>query len=269
MRASLAYLSITCALALMTRHQTICILGLITLIVVLYLLIDRRGESYGEGTLFILLTPSAYVIALWFAANWLIIGLPAFFIRGVLPPAITDVSFIELATEGCEWDGVLLPLCLAIVTWAIVRIIPSSWPPLYKCIAILVLAGVVLRTDYRLEQQPREHAPQEELAEVVEYVEAKHRKDKVIISGYTGYEILRLTKHPRTFIHVMHLYMPKILADTRGQHLYLLVPRPEDVARWDDVSLSLPGIYQEGRDFTLYEKGWDNWQLLRIVRTDR
>jgi hypothetical protein len=62
--------------------------------------------------------------------------------------------------------------------------------------------------------------------------------------------------------------MGSALHDTRGRRLYILVHRPVGSDRWEDIQLQYPEIFEHGVDFTVFEKGWENWQLLEVVRMD-
>ena len=82
-----------------------------------YLLVEREKEAYTEGTLLVLLSPTVYAVALWFAANWLIMGDPLFFFRGLTYERAAGVGWLELLLEACEWSFCLLPLLLALGAW--------------------------------------------------------------------------------------------------------------------------------------------------------
>lgn len=267
---SLAYLAILASLAVVTRYQAIFFgLGALAILIV-HLVLEREKEAYSEGTLIVFLAPFLYVCGLWVAANWLIMGEPFFFLRGLLPSRLEGVTLGGILSEGCEWSECILPLALAMLAWAM-RHVPSLrlTSPLASNSAASAVALVILVVSALL--RPNATAtppPDDEIAAVLNYIEKIHPYDKMIISGYCGYEVLKHVETPERYIHTLSLYLEKIYKETKGQRLYLIVPRPRGWYRWEDITLKFPGIYTRGSDFTLLERAWENWQLLRVVRTD-
>ena len=49
---------------------------------------------------------------------------------------------------------------------------------------------------------------------------------------------------------------------------YLLVPEPTGRDRWEDVNLTCPGIFDHENAFTVHERSWQHWRLLRVIRMD-
>ena len=62
--------------------------------------------------------------------------------------------------------------------------------------------------------------------------------------------------------------LDQALEETRGKALYLLVPEPEGIDRWEDVNLKHPGIFRNGARGVVFEKAWKYWTLWRVVRLD-
>ena len=142
---SLAYLSILCALVVLTRYQAVLFVGLVFAVVLAYLLVEREKETYTEGTLIVLLSPTVYVAGLWFAANWLIMGDPVFFLRGlragVAAAAQGDLGWRDLLIEQCEWSFCMLPLFLALLAWTFTQYKPFPGLRLVRGVAIVALAA--------------------------------------------------------------------------------------------------------------------------------
>jgi hypothetical protein len=126
---------------------------------------------------------------------------------------------------------------------------------------------------------PSAPGPEEkETCEVLDYLVKHHFEDRVVVAGYRGYDLVRRVRNmpdaPESaremFVHIQTFYFSKVLSDTRGKRLYLLIHRPVGSDRWEEIQLRFPGISApHGADFTVFEKGWKDWQLLEVVRTDQ
>ena len=263
---SLAYLSVFVGLAVLTRYQAV-VFGLAVLMIVLVALVsERKGKGYREATLIAFLVPGLYAAAVWFAANWLIMGDPIFFLRGILPSCYVKVGLFSMLTEGCEWPLALFALLLAAVSWR------RSDRPAGAGVGFLVLlicAAAMVIGVYTLDRKER-ISERKEIGDIVRYCVDNHSEDRVVSSGYRGYEFTRgLPPHQRKiFVHRISMYLGKVLKDTRGKSLYILVPKPVGGDRWEDINLIFPGMYEGAPEIILSHHGWRNWRLFRVVRTD-
>jgi len=267
--SSLAYLSALLALAILTRYQSVVYALAVLLILLVTLVGERREKGYGEATLFTFLVPLFYATGVWFAANWLIMGDPIFFLRGVLPTCYMRTDLYTTLTEGCEWRMALIPMLLVAVARPGMRGLASAL--MGMAIVLICLIGIIFGVESVLRTERT--SDRREVAKVVAYCLENHAADRVVVAGYRGYELTRGLKpeEKKVFVHRMSLYLDKVLEQTRGKSLYILVPKPVGKNRWEDVNLKFPGMYEGAPEVTLAEHGepdWENWRLFRIVRPD-
>jgi len=269
---SLAYVGIVMGLLVLTRYQAL-VLGIATLgVLAVYLRTDRRGEAYCEGTVLTCAIPILYVILLWLIANWLIMGDFQFFLRGILPASMANGPLGEVLLEGCEWSLCLIPVTVAVAAWVAGQLPPHGWLSrrLVGSLGALAAAALlyVAYVPWRLPGDRPADPMTAELPEIVQYIEHAYPHSRIVVSGALGYDVMSHVRDPERFIHTMSYYMEDILKRTRGQRLYLLIPAPRGMGRWEDIDLTYPGIYEHGAPFTLLERAWSRWRLYRVVRTD-
>ncbi len=268
---SLAYLSILCALLVLTRYQAVVFVALVFVIALIYLLVEREKPAYTEATLLLLLSPTVYAVGLWFAANWLIMGDPLFFVRGLRLMVEQGADWRAALADRCEWAYCLLPLFLCLLSWIFTQLPSTRALALVRGLALVGLAFLGFWTE-RGRPQPlltaQERRANDELDAVVADLETRYRDDKVAVSGYLGYEIRRRVRTYGWFIHLLNIHLDEVLRQTRGQQLYLLVPADVGDGFWEDVNLTYPGIYENGAAFAIFERAWPHWRLFRVVRTD-
>ncbi|MEW6359429.1 MAG: hypothetical protein AB1696_24040 [Planctomycetota bacterium] len=267
--SSLAYLSVLLALAILTRYQSVVYGAAVFFILLISLVGERRDRGYREAVLFTFLVPLLYATGVWFAANWLIMGDPIFFLRGVLPTCYARTDPYTILTEGCEWRMVLIPMLLVAAARPQARGIGSTLTG--TAIVLICLIGVIFGVESVLRMERT--SDRREMAKVIEYCLQNHADDRVIIAGYRGYEITRgLDADKRkVFVHYISMYLDMALEQTRGKDLYILIPKPMGKNRWEDVNLKYPGMYEGAPEIILFDHGepdWETWRLFRIVRTD-
>ena len=268
---SLAYLSILCGLIVLTRYQAIVFVGIVFVVVLAYLLLEREKEAYTEGTLIVLLSPTVYATLIWFAANWLIMGDAFFFLRGLHAHRSAGTGWEGILTESCEWSSCLLPLFIAVLAWTLGQWKGRVWLSLVRGLLVVALPATALAAEMRKPSPAlpkREVEANSELEQVVAEIEKTHKDHKVVVSGYMGYRVRRDIRTYGIFRHLMSMYLGKVLRETRGQKLYILVPADQGDGRWEDMNLTYPGIYEDGAAFTIFEKAWPNWRLFQVVRID-
>ena len=290
----LAYLSVLMGLLLLTRFQSILLVAAVLLLVLIYLIFwnpeaaSQGKRSYAEATLIIFLSPIVYAFLVWLAANWLIMGNATFFLRGLIPShwppgaSRSPLAWLEIFRSGCEWHVALIAALLAGVAWLMGPKAQAAEPqPSARSggpggAAVIVMSVLIFGVPLAVPSSPE---PEEkETNEVLDYLVKHHFEDRVVVAGYRGYDLVRRVRNmpdaPESaremFVHIQTFYFGKVLADTRGKRLYLLIHRPIGSDRWEEIQLRFPGISApHGADFTVFEKGWKDWQLLEVVRRDQ
>ena len=264
---SLAYAAISAGLAPLVRYQGIVLPAFVMFLLLVHLVVHRKREAYAEGTLITFLVPAAYFVGLWYAGNWLIMGDGTFFLRGL--EVFRDPSrWASLLVDQCEWGACVLPGLIGVLGWGLCRLAGKK-STFWTGLPVLAACGLLWIEGTRPLEPPPPDPTATQLAEVVlPYLSSAHRKDRIIISGYRGYEVRRLTHDKSMYLHKQSLYMDQALEQTRGKRLYLLVPAPDGDDRWEDVNLKYPGVFTDGCRGVVFEKAWERWSLWRVVRLD-
>jgi len=286
----LAYLSLVVALGMITRYQFALALVVVLLAVFLHLRLRGRGHFYAQGTLIIVMTPALYLGLLWCAANWLIMGDPFFFVRGLpwhtlrwlvtsepnwsahIGERLADAghAWLALVHEGGPWDALVLPCLLALLGWASGRCFGrrrrlAALPVLALSIALLCV-GQSRWLGARVE-------PTQNAREVVRYFETLDMDDAVLVSGYRGYELQYLggaRLHDRQhYVHTVSLYLDEALERTLGKSVHIAVPPPTGTNRWEDIHIKFPDLYDGGADFALFEHEVAGWRIMWLIRIDQ
>ena len=266
---SLAYLAITLSLAILTRYQGLLLFAGALAAVIVHLVRARRRESYAEATLAVFLAPPLYALFVWIISNWLLMGDPWFFLRGLVQRQGWH-GWASAAGEGCEWPRVLFLMALPPAAWLLSRAVgrfrhgvPAGLP--------LVLTALAFWSGAFVDGSRAPSPADEELRAVVARLGTAYRDDWIVVSGYRGYEVAHgLPDEGRGQLqHVLSFYLDPVLESTHQRRAYLLAPRPEGDDRWEDINLKHPDIFYRGARFTVNEKSpWQYWRLLRLVRLD-
>jgi hypothetical protein len=264
---SLAYLSLGLMLALITRYQA-ALLVLAALVIVPAALLPRyRPRHYVEGTLVVLIAPPVYAALLWITSNWLIMGDPWFFARGVGALSRFASKAWYLFLEGSDWRFALLALTAALLPWMAGGLSGKRRTAAAGMAAILV--AIPFWLPWTGEAPVTDFAGAELREQVLPTLRTGYADDWIVISGYRGYGIGPAgAKLPANVQHTLSFYLKPILDDTHERRAFLLTPRPVGPDRWEDVNLKFPGIYENGTAFTVYERSWEHWRLWRLVRLD-
>lgn len=255
---SLAYLSVCLMLLVITKYQAALLVPAVMLIVLGALLLRFRPRHYAEGTLVVMLAPAVYAAILWIAANWLIMGNPWFFTRGI----VSAVSLLE----GLDLPITIGAALAAFLPWLAGRFNgKSKWT--VSAAAAVLAAGLfwLPAMDMSKDVDP---AGLELRNAVAPELAARHSDDWIVVSGYRGYEMAGPAGLPENIQHTLSFYLEPILADTHERRAYLLTPKPEGADRWEDINLKFPGIFENGTQFTVLERSWEHWRLWRLVRLD-
>ena len=272
---SLAYTAVAAGAAVFVRYQAVVLLAAVTLLFTVHLIVNRKRESYVEATLITLLLPGLYLVALWFAANWLIMGNALFFLRGLRTYAGHGAA-LALLSEGCEWSACVTPAAIGLLGWAVCRLARGRRSALTGLPCLLVCGALWLPGLGAIEPAPPDPTTVELRNTVLPYLLKRHAEDRILVGGYRGYQVRKLTPHhPGLIVHELSVYMDTALDRTRGRKLYLLAPNPrmrdpheENIDRWEDANLQFPGVYERGARGLLFERNWGHWSLWRVVRID-
>jgi len=283
----LAYLSLLLPLGMATRYQFGLIFVVVLLAVFLHLRLRRRGHFYAQGTLIIVGTPALYIAALWVAANWLIMGEPFFFLRGLPWQTLRAIvqgghmsaslaericsagsAWLTLVHEGCAWEVLVLPLLMALAGWAGARVFrrhPRIGALPCVVVALLILCLPESGTSWR------EAESTWKMARVVRQLETTDSEAAILVSGYRGHDMRYLASPAlrARLEHTISVYLDEALRRTRGKRLYVIVPPPRGLNRWEDINIKFQTLYGRGTNFALYERSLDDWQLWQVVRIDQ
>ena len=272
---SLAYTAVAAGAAIFVRYQAVVLLAAVTLLFTVHLIVNRKRESYVEATLITLLLPGLYLVGLWFAANWLIMGDALFFLRG-LGTYAGKWAALGALSEGCEWSACLVPALIGMLGWAVCRMAGRRRSALTGLPCLIVCGALWLPGLTAIEPRPPDPSTVELRDTVLPYLLKQHGEDRILVGGYRGYQVRELTPHhPGLIAHELSVYLNTTLARTRGRKLYLLAPNPrmrdpheENIDRWEDINLKFPGVYERGFRGLLFERNWGHWSLWRVVRLD-
>ena len=267
---SLAYLALVIALAMITNYQAVALSAVIGAFLVIHVTQRRRGRSYAEATLIVFLLPSLYVAALWIISNWLIMGDPFFFMRGLANTTGAPDHVKSLLTDGCPWLPVLL-LCVVGMCGHAAAAVKMPRVRRFAGLAILVAAGIMFWPEEagQLGTQSGPVTASSELPEVLGDFDKAFGSEWLIVAGHRGYEVTRTAAPKIPYVyHTLSLYPALMLERTRGKRAYLLVPAPEGADRWEDINLKFPAAFDEPPPFAVYQRTWRHWRLWRVVRMD-
>jgi hypothetical protein len=216
------------------------------------------------------------------------------------------LGWLEIFRDGCEWHIALVVSLLAGLVWLSslggrgardedretrgeglgpTSPLPRPPSPVSWAASIVALSASILIFVLSLALESPQLPTQEdkETSDILGYIVKRHAEDRVLVAGYRGYDLIRRVPEPTraVFVHTLSFYLGTTLRDTRGKRLYLLIHRPINDSgflaalnlenggdRWEDIHLKYPDIFEHGVDFAVFVKGWKNWQLLEVVRTD-
>jgi hypothetical protein len=84
-----------------------------------------------------------------------------------------------------------------------------------------------------------------EIEAIRQAIEAKQQDVRVAVIGFEGYRFMRAVAGDERFLHYVNWDFGLINHNTKGKRLYLLVPKPEGAARFDDVNIRFPALYDD------------------------
>jgi hypothetical protein len=279
---SLAYLSLVVGLGLATQYQFLLIFLGVLLGVLPRVLMGRsalarspaqpheKPEPYAEGTLILFVSPALYLALLWIMANWLIMGNPGFFLRGLPWGQWHWRSWAGLLHDGCEWGACVLPLGVAITGWlgaqVFRRIRLLAGAPALALALLALLWATVPASETR-----RAGGAVDDIHRVaLQLEECDESNTRIAVSGYSGYTLdyVATPRVRRMLVRTLSIYMDPVLRDTLGKALYIAVPPELPEYRWEDIHLKFPRIYDAYHRFVVFERNMEGWRLLGVARTD-
>lgn len=281
---SLAYLGVLAGLSVITQYQAI-ILVIPAAFLIIVRIHRRREPSFRSATLLVFLIPTIYTLLLWFTANWLIMGNPALFLRGL---SGRERLIAEITELDMDWYLYLMPFILVLVPYAFtrekVRLARVRRSALLWLAAVLSVAAAAwpyvaefVLTEGHESYFGRHHEQLRQVDEIGSHL-AGCPEAKVFVSGYTGYHFIARARNKDQFVHLMNLDLREIERRTRGQRLFFLVPSPVGLHRWEDVNLRAPWLFGDYMKHLLadgklrmsfvLEKEWSDWHLIEAVRAE-
>ena len=101
---------------------------------------------------------------------------------------------------------------------------------------------------------------------IEEYVKAKSQYARVFVVGYAGLDLLRHYGVDGCLTPNMDLHVGDLRYAYKGQHLFVLVPKPEGIAKFESVFWRYPDIYTRGAERLLLDRDFaDGWRLFEVV----
>jgi hypothetical protein len=268
----------------------IVVVALLLLVVVIRLLWVLRQKGYSQAALLVFLVPVLYLAGVWTLTNWLIMGNPLFFLRGLFAGASLLPPHWH---SSVAWHLYLLAPLLLLLGLLFGRLTRAGRLVAVTLGPLVVLAmAVVVGFPYFLELSARasylEIYPQQvrTVDEIISFVEDRYPDARVVVGGYYGY-VFRERSHPdaqgkrELFVHFINLSLSAVDRRTHGKELFLLLPRPEGMRTWEDIFLNHPGLFTGYERYRIYEgtfvagflfeqswpadDGRPQWLLLRMI----
>jgi len=100
---------------------------------------------------------------------------------------------------------------------------------------------------------------------IADHVTAGSRYAKVFVAGYSGLRLVPPGSGSDLYVPAFDFSVQKAAHDYPGQVLYLLAPKPAGIERFDSLYRKLPLLYSQGAPGMIYDSGWGNWRLFRLV----
>jgi len=263
----LAYCGLLLGMCALVRYQALCLVALGAVFALAGALAQRR-RGLAEATLIVFLTPALYLLALWVGGNWLILGEPAFFLRGLLGMLREGGGRAwALLGSGCEWRaaGALGALVLSV--------------PLAGCLSrrrrggalrhAAALAGLLAAAHVGLGAGAAVRPLEPRIPPLVAALSERCPNGTFVVSGFEGYEFVRAAgrRGRDAWVHLMHLEgsaLRKVLRDYAGREVYVLVRARPGTERWEELGLG-GGRVPEG---FIYAGQLGPWRLFECIRPD-
>ena len=139
---------------------------------------------------------------------------------------------------------------------------------IYGVALLAVIAGIAVfpaRTAKMIDGARCEPGTAERLCgEIESYVTEKSPYARVFVMGYDGLSLLRTYTGDRLTPN-MDLHLFSLRQAYKGQHLFVLVPKPQGVAATESLFWRYPDIYTKGIDRLLFDRDFGEWRLYECV----
>ncbi len=142
-------------------------------------------------------------------------------------------------------------------------------------VAGVLLVSVVAAVQVHVRQTtraPREAAAQQQQAQqtatvqaVCAYVQERTPYGRVMVCGYEGLALLAHRPPASRLLPCMDLHIGEIRRQYHGQHLFVLIRRPEGRSAVDSVHGGVPAAYEHGVGRTLFARDFGDWHLFEVV----
>ena len=271
---NLAYSAILLGLAVAVRYQAVLIVFGAILVVTCAVLLAHRRLSVLEGTVLTFVVPTGYVVLLWLCGNWLILGNPLFFLRGVAHSvAIGTADLQTVLISNCKWALLavvgLMVLLVPLMSAASRR--PSGGALRHAAALVGIVAAVALTVWGDVSVEGARSRP--DIPHVVRTLRQRYPNSTFIVMGYEGYDFMEAAgeNSERGWVHLMHLppsAVDKVLDDFIGRTVYLLVHSRRTMERWDDLGLEWRRGQGRIPERLLFVEDLDPWVLFECLRPE-
>lgn len=270
----LAYASLLLGLCVGVRYQAAFLVVLALFLVILATALERHSMALLEGTGITFIMPAFYVVLLWIGGNWLILGNPVFFLRGLVHSlSIGTAGAQAILTTNCEWTvlGAVGLLVLSVPAAGMLSSRSSGgrirhaggFVGLLGALAIVLVSGASAGIQLR----------DTRIARAVAELEKRYPNGSFVVTGYEGYEFQRAAGEDpeRAWIHLMHIEdtkLEKILRDFQGREIYLLVNTEHTVERWQQLGLEWRGEHSRIPENFLHVDRIGPWVVFEVIRAE-
>lgn len=279
----LAYAALLLGLSVGVRYQALLIVGVGLVVVSAAALLRRRSWTLVEGTAITFLLPTGYVIALWVGGNWLILGNPVFFLRGLVHTLRQGtVGAGPLLAEGCEWTALGAAALLALsvpVAAALRRGSGGGWLRHGAALGAALAAVPLMELGGAMEAAA---GTDSRIPHAIACLQQRHRNAAFVVTGYEGYTFMATARGGRDggdgggdpehyWIHLMHLEparFRKILRDFRGRNIYLLVNTESTLERWEEMGLEWREPHARVPEEFLYAGEVGPWRVFECLSSE-
>jgi len=115
-----------------------------------------------------------------------------------------------------------------------------------------------------------------EIDAIRQVIDAKRQDVRIAVIGFEGYRFMRQVEGDGRFLHYVNWDFGLIDHNTKGKRLYLLVPKPDGAAKFDDVNVRFPVLYDEADArvdraevralLQAIDRPFERWRLIHATR---
>jgi len=269
---SLRHSAVLLGLATAVRPQTIVVVlaGLVVAAVVTAC--AERKLSAIKKTSVTFFAPTFYVVLLWLAGNWLFLGNPVFFLKG-LPTAISAGApgCGGFLSRNCDWAAVaaIAPLVLTAPLVSFVARGVRGVAARHVAAGGSLLLTVVVVLAAGISARPGEGDA--EIPHVVNALGERYPGGTFIVSGYEGYEFVEAAAEDTAhqWVHLMHLDPPgltRVLRERAETDVYVLVQDKKTPDLWQDLGLHWKAPHSRIPERFLFADRVGSWAVFECLR---